>query len=326
MLLAVPDSFDLNATVLSSPIAALPPLRYDPKGRVLHLCLAAAGSGGRRTLPVAVTQAAPGQPLTLAVVEPRARGVDLEPFAATLRDMLRLEDDLSLFYALTDKDRELKFVRAAGAGRLLRSATVFEDLVKCLLVGRVAAPRARALCAALCERLDAPAFPDAAALAQQPQSFFDDLGARSLGKPLRALSERCVTGAFLPESLRRGPLAVQVPPFDDRDALAVLMEQELEWEDRVVNLLFGLPGFGARSVTLFLPLIGCYDALPMMDRVLNAFALRPRRGKGEGPLPRAAADRPVWRVRVGAQVERRVARFAHYRGLALHLLLSAPPG
>ena len=43
--------------------------------------------------------------------------------------MLRLDDDLSAFYARAAEDPELAWA-AAGAGRMLRSPTVFEDLVK----------------------------------------------------------------------------------------------------------------------------------------------------------------------------------------------------
>jgi 3-methyladenine DNA glycosylase/8-oxoguanine DNA glycosylase len=46
------------------------------------------------------------------------------------RHILRLDDDLRDFYLATDNDPEFVWVSAQGAGRLLRSPTVFEDLVK----------------------------------------------------------------------------------------------------------------------------------------------------------------------------------------------------
>src|ERR1043165_3606391 len=53
--------------------------------------------------------------------------------AIVLRDcrhVLRLDDDLHDFYLVTSNDPEFAWIEAQGAGRLLRSPTVFEDLVK----------------------------------------------------------------------------------------------------------------------------------------------------------------------------------------------------
>jgi 3-methyladenine DNA glycosylase/8-oxoguanine DNA glycosylase len=49
-----------------------------------------------------------------------------------LRHMMRLDDDLSAFYAICASDPQRAWIAARGAGRLLRSATVFEDLMKLL--------------------------------------------------------------------------------------------------------------------------------------------------------------------------------------------------
>src|ERR1700752_4162292 len=46
------------------------------------------------------------------------------------RHVLRLDDDLLNFYATMDRDPEFSWIGKQGAGRLLRSPTVFEDLVK----------------------------------------------------------------------------------------------------------------------------------------------------------------------------------------------------
>ncbi len=49
--------------------------------------------------------------------------------AGQVRHMLRLDEDLSAFYAMAAADPVLAWV-PNGAGRMLRSPTVFEDLVK----------------------------------------------------------------------------------------------------------------------------------------------------------------------------------------------------
>jgi len=53
--------------------------------------------------------------------------------AIVLRDarhILRLDDDLRDFYSSIENDPEFSWIGQQGAGRLLRSPTVFEDLVK----------------------------------------------------------------------------------------------------------------------------------------------------------------------------------------------------
>ena len=57
------------------------------------------------------------------------RGRDASRSLAQLRHMLRLDEDLSAFYAVARDDPDLAWA-ASGAGRMLRSPTVFEDVVK----------------------------------------------------------------------------------------------------------------------------------------------------------------------------------------------------
>ena len=47
-----------------------------------------------------------------------------------VRHMFRLDDDMTAFYRVMAAEPEFEWVPREGAGRLLRSPTVFEDLVK----------------------------------------------------------------------------------------------------------------------------------------------------------------------------------------------------
>src|SRR5690606_25022501 len=49
-----------------------------------------------------------------------------------LRHMMRLDEDLTEFYARCEADPKRHWVAKRGGGRLLRSATMFEDLMKLL--------------------------------------------------------------------------------------------------------------------------------------------------------------------------------------------------
>ena len=50
-----------------------------------------------------------------------------------VRHMFRLDERLEEFYALLGGDAEFSWVARDGAGRLLRSPTVYEDLVKSIM-------------------------------------------------------------------------------------------------------------------------------------------------------------------------------------------------
>ena len=91
-----------------------------------------------------VIDVGPKPPVTIFLTE-RKNGVRVRPSrpvnkplnkseaATVLRDtrhILRLDDDLEPFYLATAADPEFSWIGQQGAGRLLRSPTVFEDLVK----------------------------------------------------------------------------------------------------------------------------------------------------------------------------------------------------
>ena len=79
-----------------------------------------------------ILAAVDGRAHTVRVSEGR-RGyalVDGAPEALdVVRHMLRLDEDLSRFYAMVADDDQLAWAKR-GAGRMLRSPTVFEDVVK----------------------------------------------------------------------------------------------------------------------------------------------------------------------------------------------------
>src|ERR671935_2163224 len=111
------EPVDLARTLASHGFADLPPLVLDEDARTLELTFALDGEA--RTVRVA-----PGR-RGYAAVEPigapfgRAR----DRVLAAVAHVLRLDEDLSEFYALAAADPKLDWV-TAGAGRMLRSSTV----------------------------------------------------------------------------------------------------------------------------------------------------------------------------------------------------------
>ena len=118
------EPVDFKRTLASHGVAALPPSRIDEQAWTLEVTLpVAAGArtvrlteGRRREAQVEILGRTPGE---------RAR----EAIVGTLRHMFRLDEDLSAFYKAAAEDPDLGWV-TTGAGRMLRSPTVFEDVVK----------------------------------------------------------------------------------------------------------------------------------------------------------------------------------------------------
>lgn len=136
MLIDVPSGFDFRRTVLSHGWSSLAPFSLDRDTWTLRygrLTISADGAGVR-------------------VVGSRRRAD-----AATVAHVLHLDADLAEFYDLCAssgpgrRGPDLRWVPAAGAGRLLRSPTVFEDLVKLLATTNCSWALTERMCNALVE-------------------------------------------------------------------------------------------------------------------------------------------------------------------------------
>ena len=110
------EPVDLRRTLASHGVASLPPSRIDEEAWTLEVTL----PSGRGARTVRISKGRPGY----ARVEGATTSLLVQ-----LRHMFRLNEDLSPFYAIAKEDPQLAWA-AAGAGRMLRSPTVFEDVVK----------------------------------------------------------------------------------------------------------------------------------------------------------------------------------------------------
>lgn len=294
----MPAGFCLERLVRKSALAGLPPLCSDgERGRLEGvLCLP-----GPRAVDVGLRQDGPGGPLRVQGL----RAALLPQLRPQLRHVLGLGEDLRPFYALSDRDPALAWARHCDAGRTLRSPTVFEELVKALCLARGSVRATRRLLVLLCAELGprAPSgrhgFPDAAAMAAAPLSFYrKKLAAGALAVPLLHLARRCAAGTPLPDSLRR-------------EAPASTGAAEGQWEERLQALLDVL--IGVPAADRMLPLLGCHDGLRLDYRVRQAW--------------RRLRDRPKWSDRsVVRDIVKTVTPLSCYRGLALRLLLEGPSG
>lgn len=289
LLLTAPPRYHLGHALRYSGLYGLPPLVYGDDDAVPTLQAVlypeAAGIRAAGTPPaveVLIVQPRPqsDQPLLVYGMHPSPLA---DALLEQLRLMLRLDDDLGVFYRLTDQDPELAWVAASDGGRLLRAPTAFEDLLQCLALsygppalvvgflhelGEAVGPRTTlgrrgtpgpAAIAELSPRLYAQLIdqcsqrlaPKSALPAAGPQSRRSSAGAarraatvRRLGAALRELSCLCASGALHPESLRRRPGELtRALDTQDDELWQDALHEELEWQERIRALLESLPGF-----------------------------------------------------------------------------------
>lgn len=274
------EPVDFARTIVSHGVAELPPNRLDLAARTLESTLPV--PGGARTVRVTAV----GANVKIETVA----GSSHKSLARTVAHMFRLDEDLSRFYALVEDD-ELRWC-VVGAGRMLRSRTVFEDVVKTILTTNTAWSGTRKMSAALVANLgvEAPggahAFPTAEAMASVDDSFYRDVvRAGYRGPYLRQLATDVARGKIDLEALNDPDLP----------------------DDEVAARLLALPGVGPYAAAhVMLTSLGRYSRL-----VLDSWT-RPTYQRLSGAR-RALKD---------ATIERRFKRYGDFAGLAFWLYLT----
>ncbi len=119
----IPRNLSFRHTVNGHGWRALLPFEYDESSKRLSYVFRSAVSGK----PISVSIAEKGKVLRL---ETSAKDGERETILNAVRHILRFDDDLDDFYSTLGTDEQFHWVKRVNAGRLLRSHTVFEDLVK----------------------------------------------------------------------------------------------------------------------------------------------------------------------------------------------------
>ena len=275
-----PRNFSFRRTVASHGWYQLPPFAFDSEkwelSRVIDL--------GR------------SQPVTIFLserkshVRVRVSRQLTEPEAAiVLRDarhILRLDDDLRDFYLVTGDDPEFSWIGQQGAGRLLRSPTVFEDLLKMICTTNCSWALTLKMVNGFVNNLGRESddgrksFPNAQTMASQPLKFFvDEVRAGYRAPYLKELADRVASGELNVEKW----LSSELPTAD------------------LVKQVKGVKGVGNYAAENLLKLLGRYDGLALDSWTRARFF--EIRNKG-----RKANDKKIARY---------YARFNEWRGLAL---------
>jgi 3-methyladenine DNA glycosylase/8-oxoguanine DNA glycosylase len=282
------EPVNLWRTLVSHGIAQLPPAELDEAARSLRTTLRLRGS---RPRTIVISEAGRGA-ARVEVLGPTPSAAAVEELLATVRGMLNLDEDLSGFYHVAARDPRLAWA-AAGAGRMLRSPTVFEDVVKTICTTNCAWSATVRMVTVLVEELGersaggcGRAFPTPAAMAAAPESFYRDaVRAGYRGAYLRRLAASVVAGEVDLEQLRPASPA-EIP------------------DDEVAERLLALPGVGPYAAAHVMMLLGRHSRL-----ILDSWT-RPTYARVNG---RKAAD---------ATILRRFRRYGSHAGLAFWLLLT----
>jgi 3-methyladenine DNA glycosylase/8-oxoguanine DNA glycosylase len=286
------EPVDFRRTIASHGVADLPPNRIDEEAWTLELTLPLEGkaprtvlvSGGRKGFAkLEVPGRAPGK-------------ADLERLRSSVAHVLRLDEDLRPFYEAAAADPDLAWA-TAGAGRMIRSPTVFEEVVKTICTTNCAWSATVRMVSALVEHLGEPgdaadgpfgrAFPTPEAMARADLRFYKDVvRAGYRGPYLQSLAESVASGELDLESLSRAST------------------EELP-DDELAAELLALPGVGPYAAAHIMMLIGRYTPL-----ILDSWT-RPKYLKVSGG--KRAKD---------TTIERRFRRYGSYAGLAFWLYLT----
>jgi 3-methyladenine DNA glycosylase/8-oxoguanine DNA glycosylase len=283
------EPVDLWRTLVSHGVAALPPSELDEDARVLTVTVPLSRAkprtirireGGRGTARIDVLGPAPGVRVK-------------QQLQQVVAEMLNLDEDLSPLYAAAASDTELSWI-AGGAGRMFRSSTVFEDVVKTICTTNTTWSATERMVGALVAQLGEEsaggfgrAFPTPAVMAAAPEAFYRDIvRAGYRGAYLKTLATAVAARSLDLEELRSaGP-------------------DELPDEEVAARLL-ALPGVGPYAAAHVMMLLGRHSRL-----ILDSWT-RPKYARLNGR--RKASDR---------QIERRFKRYGPHAGLAFWLYLT----
>jgi 3-methyladenine DNA glycosylase/8-oxoguanine DNA glycosylase len=282
MLITIPTppTFSFKRTVISHGWCELLPFAIDRERWILTRTLDLGA-----TSPLTVTLSAAKRSVQITT----SRTIGKQPTGAVLnqvRHILRLDDDLKPFYQTMKGDPEFAWVSVQGAGRMLRSPTVFEDLVKMICTTNCSWALTEKMVTGLVQNLGRKSsnshrtFPTPEAMALMPEKFYvKEVRAGYRAGYLKELADRVASGELNVESWLTSNLPTP----------ALIKEMK------------GVKGVGDYAAENLLKLLGRYDGLALDSWTRSKFYSVRNNG-------RKAADKKIARY---------YSRFNEWRGLAL---------
>jgi 3-methyladenine DNA glycosylase/8-oxoguanine DNA glycosylase len=280
LTIPTPSTFNFQRTVISHGWYGLLPFEFDRQKWKLVRVL---DRGSK--VPVTVTLTGTKRSVKVTTDAVLAKK-DSEKVLSDVRHMLRLDENLEHFYSSTKNDSDFGWIAAQGAGRLLRSPTVFEDLVKMICTTNCSWALTEKMVTGLVEKVGnntadgRKSFPSAAALAEKPLSFFvNEIRAGYRAEYLKELVGRVASGELQVEAWLKSDLPTA----------------------ELVKEIKGVKGVGNYAAENLLKLLGRYDGLALDSWTRAKFFQVRNNG-------RKTTDK---------RIARYYSRFNEWRGLAL---------
>lgn len=206
--------------------------------------------------------------------------------ADVVKHVLRMEEDLSDFYTRADIDPGLAWVSRMNGGRLLRSPTVWEDLVKSICTTNCSWGLTRKMVENLVEKLGSSssngirAFPSPAEMAAVSADFYrDEIRAGYRSAYLYELADSVASGTLDPQK------------WLNSDLPSVELKKEIK----------KVKGVGDYAAENLLKLLGRYDGLALDSWLRSQYYERYNEGK-------KCSDK---------EIELHYSKFGDWRGLAI---------
>ena len=281
MQLIIPTStFNFKRTMISHGWCELLPFTCDRErwelGRTLEL-----PQGRPSTVKLTATKRR-----VLVHTSRKLSGMAAASVIRDVRHMLRLDDDMKTFYDAVNRVPGFEWIAASGAGRMLRSPTVFEDLVKMICTTNCSWALTEKMVTGLVQNLGREAddgrrtFPTPEAMALMPLKFYvNEVRAGYRAEYLKELADRVAAGDLNPEEW-------------------LVSEQSTA---ELIKSMRNVKGVGPYAAENLLKLIGRYDGLALDSWTRAKFYQVRNNG-------RKSADKKIARYYAG---------FKEFRGLAL---------
>lgn len=280
LFLETPKNFDYKRTVWSHGWYQLLPFEFEKESWTLGTVL-----NCPQPLSVKINEAE--NSLRIEVGEKPNEEQQLK-ILKDVSHIFRLGDDLSNFYKLTRKEKKLKWVAEQNAGRLLRSATVFEDLVKTICTTNCNWAMTKVMVTNLVSKLGEVTadgkknFPTAEAMAKMPVEFYkEEIRAGYRADYFKELAEKIVEGNLNVENWLTSDLPTK----------------QLKKEMKQVK------GVGNYAAENLLKLLGRYDGLALDSFLRGEFYKKYNQGN----------------ICEDKQIEAHYEKFGDWRGLVMWL-------
>jgi 3-methyladenine DNA glycosylase/8-oxoguanine DNA glycosylase len=192
MKILTPDNFNFKRTIFDHGWSQLLPFEIDETKLTLNYVF------GSQT-PISAT-------LSHKLTQVKIESSEAKSIEKSVRHILRLDENFDDFYEILKQEKRLSQLAETNAGRLLRSQTVFEDLIKTICTTNCSWAMTKIMTTNLVTKLGKlsdngkRSFPTAEAMANQPLKFYtDDIRAGYRAAYFKELAENVASGKLNPE-------------------------------------------------------------------------------------------------------------------------------